>query len=100
MKWMRIIQLVLRCLEILCAIGLLVLMILIKGVDAGTSWIMKIVVGGHTRKEKKLGLTSPSLELLFSIRSTESTILEGSTLEGLRDPQHHTTCSLRSSTYP
>ena len=43
-KWMRIIQLVLRCLEILCAIGILVMMILIKGVDAATGWIMRIVV--------------------------------------------------------
>ena len=44
-KWMRIVQLVLRCLELLCAIGLLVLMILIKGVDATAAWIMRIVPG-------------------------------------------------------
>ena len=43
-KWMRIIQLVLRCLELPCAIGLLVLMILIKGVDVAAGWIMRIVV--------------------------------------------------------
>ena len=43
-KWMRIIQLVLRCFELLAALGLLVLMILIKGVDASTGWVMRIVV--------------------------------------------------------
>jgi hypothetical protein len=43
-KWMRIVQLVLRCLEMLCAMGLLVLMILIKGVDVAAGWIMRIVV--------------------------------------------------------
>ena len=43
-KWMRIVQLILRCLEMLCAIGLLVLMILIKGVDVAAGWIMRIVV--------------------------------------------------------
>jgi hypothetical protein len=41
---MRIIQLVLRCLELPCAIGLLVLMILIKGVDVAAAWIMRVVV--------------------------------------------------------
>ncbi|KAL2061058.1 hypothetical protein VTL71DRAFT_9110 [Oculimacula yallundae] len=44
-KWMRIIQLLLRCLELIAALGLLVLMILIKGVDASTGWIMRIVPG-------------------------------------------------------
>jgi hypothetical protein len=44
-KWMRIIQLVLRCLELLCACGLLAMMILIRGVDTSTGWIMRIVVG-------------------------------------------------------
>lgn len=43
-KWMRIIQLVLRCFELIAALGLLVLMILIKGVDASTGWVMRIVV--------------------------------------------------------
>lgn len=43
-KWMRIIQLVLRCLEILAACGLLVMMILIRNVDNITGWIMRIVV--------------------------------------------------------
>lgn len=42
---MRIIQLVLRILEILCSIGLLVFMILIRGVDSATGWIMRIVPG-------------------------------------------------------
>ncbi|KAH7384886.1 hypothetical protein BKA64DRAFT_748368 [Cadophora sp. MPI-SDFR-AT-0126] len=44
-KWMRIIQLVLRCFELIAALGLLVLMILIKGVDASTGWVMRIVPG-------------------------------------------------------
>lgn len=44
-KWMRIIQLVFRCLEILCSVGLLVMMILIRGVDSATGWIMRIVPG-------------------------------------------------------
>ncbi|PBP22330.1 hypothetical protein BUE80_DR006876 [Diplocarpon rosae] len=44
-KWMRIIQLVLRCLELIAALGLLVLMILIKGVDVSTGWIMRIAPG-------------------------------------------------------
>jgi hypothetical protein len=43
-KWMRNIQLVLRCFELLCGIGLLVMLILIKGIDVTTGWIMRIVV--------------------------------------------------------
>jgi hypothetical protein len=43
-KWMRKVQLVLRCFELLCAVGLLVVLILIKGIDATTGWIMRIVV--------------------------------------------------------
>lgn len=42
---MRIFQLVLRCFELLCSIGLLVFMILIRGVDASTGWIMRIAPG-------------------------------------------------------
>ncbi|CZR62234.1 uncharacterized protein PAC_12131 [Phialocephala subalpina] len=44
-KWMRIIQLVLRCLEILGAVGILVMMILISGVSTATGWIMRITAG-------------------------------------------------------
>jgi hypothetical protein len=44
-KWTRNTQLALRCLELLCAIGLLVLLILVKGIDVTTGWIMRIVVG-------------------------------------------------------
>lgn len=44
-KWMRIFQLVLRCFEVLCAIGLLVFLILLRGMDSVTGWIMRIVVG-------------------------------------------------------
>ncbi|CZT10275.1 hypothetical protein WAI453_009368 [Rhynchosporium graminicola] len=44
-KWMRIVQLILRCLELIAALGLLVLMILIKGVDPSTGWIMRIFPG-------------------------------------------------------
>ncbi|TVY46906.1 hypothetical protein LOCC1_G003386 [Lachnellula occidentalis] len=44
-KWMRIFQLVLRCFEILCAIGLLVFLILLRGMDAAAGWIIRIVPG-------------------------------------------------------
>ncbi|TVY39760.1 hypothetical protein LSUB1_G003359, partial [Lachnellula subtilissima] len=44
-KWMRIFQLVLRCFEILCAIGLLVFLILLRGMDSAAGWIMRIVPG-------------------------------------------------------
>ena len=43
-KWMRIVQLVLRCFELLCAGGLLAMLIPIKGIDVSTGWIMRIVV--------------------------------------------------------
>jgi hypothetical protein len=43
-KWMRIVQLVLRCFELLCAGGLLAMLIPIKGIDISTGWIMRIVV--------------------------------------------------------
>jgi hypothetical protein len=44
-KWMRIIQLVLRCFEVLCAGGLLAMAIMIKGMDTNTAWIIRVVVG-------------------------------------------------------
>ena len=46
-KWIkgtRTVQLILRCFELLCATGLLVLMIMIKNVYFSTLWIMRIVV--------------------------------------------------------
>jgi hypothetical protein len=43
-KWMRNVQLVLRCFELLCAVGLLAMLILIKGIDVTTGWIVRIVV--------------------------------------------------------
>ena len=43
-KWMRNVQLVLRCFELLCAVGLLIVLVLIKGIDATNGWIMRIVV--------------------------------------------------------
>ena len=42
---MRIIQLVLRCFEVLCAGGLLAMAIMLKGMDTNTAWIIRIVVG-------------------------------------------------------
>jgi hypothetical protein len=42
---MRIIQLVLRCFEVLCAGGLLAMAIMIKGMDTNTAWIIRVVVG-------------------------------------------------------
>lgn len=44
-KWFRIIQLVLRSFELISSIGLLVLMILLRGMDSGTGWIMRIPPG-------------------------------------------------------
>ncbi|RDW92026.1 hypothetical protein BP5796_01420 [Coleophoma crateriformis] len=44
-KWLRIIQLILRCLEILGACGQLVMMILIRKIDVTTGWILRIVPG-------------------------------------------------------
>ncbi|KAI9054994.1 hypothetical protein LZ554_002137 [Drepanopeziza brunnea f. sp. 'monogermtubi'] len=44
-KWMRIIQLGFRCFQLVAALGLLVLMILIKGVDAAAGWIMRVTPG-------------------------------------------------------
>jgi len=43
-KWTRIVQLVLRYIESLAAVGLLVMMILIRGVDVSTGWILRITV--------------------------------------------------------
>jgi hypothetical protein len=46
-KWIkgsRSLQLVLRCFELICSVGLLVLMILIRDVAQTTGWIMRIVV--------------------------------------------------------
>ena len=42
---MRIIQLILRCLEMLCSAGLLAMMILIRNIDTATGWIMRIIPG-------------------------------------------------------
>ncbi|KAH8656184.1 hypothetical protein BGZ60DRAFT_532498 [Tricladium varicosporioides] len=44
-KWARILQLFLRCLELVGAGGLLAMMIMIRGVDDATGWIMRIVPG-------------------------------------------------------
>lgn len=46
-KWMRIIQLVLRCLQVLCAGALLAFMIMIRGIDNVTGWIMRIAVSSR-----------------------------------------------------
>lgn len=42
--WMRRVQLALRGLELIGALGLLVLWILISNVDALTAWVMRIAV--------------------------------------------------------
>jgi hypothetical protein len=44
-KGMRVVQLLLRILELNGAIGLLVLFILITNIDPLTGWIMRITVG-------------------------------------------------------
>ena len=41
---MRILQLLFRVLQLIAALGILVLMILIKKVDSVTGWIMRITV--------------------------------------------------------
>ncbi|KAK6063325.1 hypothetical protein SCUP234_11838 [Seiridium cupressi] len=43
--WMRRVQIGLRCLELIGAVGLLALMILISNVDALTAWVMRIAAG-------------------------------------------------------
>jgi hypothetical protein len=43
-KLTRIIQLILRCIELLGAIGLLVTMVLVTGIDPVTGWLMRIPV--------------------------------------------------------
>ena len=43
-KVTRIVQLILRCIELLGATGLLVTMILVTGIDPVTGWLMRIPV--------------------------------------------------------
>lgn len=43
-KWLRHFQLLLRVLELVGAVGILVLVILITKIEAVTGWIMKITV--------------------------------------------------------
>jgi hypothetical protein len=99
-KWMRIIQLVLRCLELLCAVGLLVLMILIRGLDVSTGWIMRIVVrySRHIMAAKVQILTLISPELLYFTQSTEYIIWEGKLQEDRQHHRRHTCYLLHSST--
>ncbi len=77
-KWMRIVQLVLRCFEILCAMGLLVLMILIKGVDVTAGWIMRIVVSFSPACDSVRALKHRSLPSQSCTHSTASITWEGS----------------------
>lgn len=44
-RWMRKVQLGLRVLELIAAVGLLVLMILISNVEALTGWVLRVTVG-------------------------------------------------------
>jgi hypothetical protein len=44
-RWTRYFQIGFRALELLGAVGLLVLMIIITNVDPVTAWIMRIAVG-------------------------------------------------------
>lgn len=72
-KWTRIFQLVLRCFEVLCAVGLLVVLVLIKGMDATTGWVMRIIVCyGQSLYGMCANVISPVLQ--SSIRSTLSII--------------------------
>ena len=47
-KWSRMIQLALRCLEMFISFGLLGLMILIKGIDPVEGWVMRVAVSWST----------------------------------------------------
>lgn len=87
-KWMRIIQLVLRCLELISSVGVLVLMVLIKGVDLAIGWIIRIAVC-HSEMQSyggRLLIQLISLELQFFTQLTVSFIWQGNHLGGL---QHH-----------
>ena len=41
---MRVVQLVMRVLQLIAALGVLVLMILLKDVEALTQWVMRVTV--------------------------------------------------------
>jgi hypothetical protein len=93
---MRIIQLGFRCLEIICSVGLLVLMILIRNVDVTSGWIMRIVVSLSRNHVRIRMLTSLSLALLPFTLSMLSIILRESLLDELL-LRLHPICSLPPS---
>lgn len=43
-KWTRKVAMVLRCFQVLAAVGLLIMSILITGLDMVSGWIMKLAV--------------------------------------------------------
>ena len=73
-KWTRLVQLILRCIELLGAIGLLATMTLMTGIDTLTAWLMRIPVSrkrtiSRIILDHRLTLCSPVLA--YSIRFTE-----------------------------
>lgn len=97
--WMRMIQLVLRCLEIPAAVGILVMAILITGVNTATGWIMRITVSLYSLPQcladhqlTYFSLLSPSF-----IPSTEFITWDESHLEGPQHLRHPICCSPHSS---
>lgn len=97
-KWMRLIQLVLRCFELLAALGLLVVMIMIKGLEESTGWIMRIVVSRKNprRLSKADTICSPASQS-FTLCMACTILRVGR--QDVRLPRRLTTCSSpRSST--
>lgn len=46
-KWLRIVQLALRALCLVGGLGLLVVMIILRGMDESIGWLMRIAVSIH-----------------------------------------------------
>lgn len=92
------IQLTLRCLELLGAMGLLVTMILIKNVDVTTGWIMRIAVSAESRKEytAEFQLMVPSLALPYFTLSMGYIIWQDAPRAELQHRRLHI-CSLQHS---
>jgi hypothetical protein len=81
-KWMRITQLVLRCLQVICAGGLLAFMIIIRGMDDTTTWCLRIAVSKDNLISSGIMLTiCNSPELPFFTPFTQSTTCHGKPLE-------------------
>lgn len=97
-KWLRIVQLVLRALCLIGALGLLVVMIILRGMDDSIGWLMRIAVSIYPQ----CGLPPAnecSPELQLSIPYTEYIISLAKLVDERPPHRHHTCFSPRSSTY-